>query len=223
MWNVRTDSGISPSQIRLCLRRCKKYILQRILIYHVILCCCLGPSINYILAINNSVGLRFPDKKRLSFRNLVQVPKVWSGFIHASFLIHVHQVRPFILLEFCARVDNSAKFATIGLSLNMYMDIRQVNKMKQGKYTLKQRNERVSNTHGKGEGVKILLLPNEVGKRSRTMTMVMTPFYQTTFDLETMTTYSVDNYLGSESKILEVALLGTNQAPMITVKPCKII
>ena len=36
-------------------------------------------------------------------------------------------------------------------------------------------NERVSNTHGKGERVKIPILPNKVGKRSRTMTMVMTP------------------------------------------------
>ena len=35
-------------------------------------------------------------------------------------------------------------------------------------------NEKVSNTHGKGEWVKIPLLPNRVGKRSGTMTMVMT-------------------------------------------------
>ena len=45
----------------------------------------------------NFSGLRFPDKKRLAFRNLVQVPKVWSVFIHASFLVHVPQVRPFFL------------------------------------------------------------------------------------------------------------------------------
>ena len=31
------------------------------------------------------IGLRFPDEKRLAFRNLVQVPKVWSVFIRASF------------------------------------------------------------------------------------------------------------------------------------------
>ena len=41
-------------------------------------------------------GSRFPDKKCLAFRNLVQVPKVWSVFIRASFLVHVPQVRPFI-------------------------------------------------------------------------------------------------------------------------------
>ena len=35
-------------------------------------------------------------------------------------------------------------------------------------------NEEVSNTHGKRERVKIPLLPNRVGKRSGTMTMVMT-------------------------------------------------
>ena len=38
-------------------------------------------------------------------------------------------------------------------------------------------NERVSNTHSKGERVKILLLPSKVGKRSRTMTMVTTLWY----------------------------------------------
>ena len=36
------------------------------------------------------------------------------------------------------------------------------------------RNEKVSNTHSKGERVKIPLLPNREGKRSRTMTMVKT-------------------------------------------------
>ena len=35
-------------------------------------------------------------------------------------------------------------------------------------------NERVLNTHDKGEQVKIPLLPNRVGKRSGTMTMVTT-------------------------------------------------
>ena len=61
-----------------------------------------------------SLGLRFPDKKHLAFRNLVQVPKVWSVFIRASFLVHVPQVRPFfILLEFCAKVDNSSKLSTL--------------------------------------------------------------------------------------------------------------
>ena len=35
------------------------------------------------------MGLRFPDKNRLAFRNLVQVPKVWAVFIRASFLVHV--------------------------------------------------------------------------------------------------------------------------------------
>ena len=35
-------------------------------------------------------------------------------------------------------------------------------------------NERVSSTHSKGERVKIPLLPNEVGKRSGTMTMATT-------------------------------------------------
>ena len=60
------------------------------------------------------IELRFPDKKHLAFRNLVQVPKVWLVFIPASFLVHVPQVRPFfILLEFCARVDNSEKLLTI--------------------------------------------------------------------------------------------------------------
>ena len=34
--------------------------------------------------------------------------------------------------------------------------------------------ERVSNTHSMGEQVKILLLPNSVGKKSGTMTMVTT-------------------------------------------------
>ena len=63
-------------------------------------------------------GLRFLDKERLPFRNLVQVPKVWSVFIGASFLIHVPQVSPFfILLEFCASVDNSAKLSTISYTL----------------------------------------------------------------------------------------------------------
>ena len=41
-------------------------------------------------------GLRFPDKKRQAFRNLVQVPKAWSVVKRASFLVHVPQVRPFI-------------------------------------------------------------------------------------------------------------------------------
>ena len=63
---------------------------------------------------HDGVMLCFPVKKRLAFRNLVQVPKVWSYFICASFLVHIPQVRPFfILLEFCARVDNSAKLSTI--------------------------------------------------------------------------------------------------------------
>ena len=38
-----------------------------------------------------------------------------------------------------------------------------------------QGNERVSNTQSKGERVKIPLLPNKVGKKSGTMTMVTTP------------------------------------------------
>ena len=54
-----------------------------------------------------------------------RVPKVWSVFIHASFLIRVPQVRPFfILLEFCVRVDNSAKLSTISLYLNIFCDQR---------------------------------------------------------------------------------------------------
>ena len=36
------------------------------------------------------------------------------------------------------------------------------------------RHERVSNSHSKGERVKIPLLPNKVGKRSKTMLMVTT-------------------------------------------------
>ena len=56
-------------------------------------------KISFKLQVNNFslCGLRFPDKKRLAFRNLVQVPKVWSVFIRASFLVHVPQVRPFIV------------------------------------------------------------------------------------------------------------------------------
>ena len=50
---------------------------------------------------NDIIGLSFLDKKRPAFRNLVQVPKFWSVFMRASFLVHVPQVRPFfILLEF---------------------------------------------------------------------------------------------------------------------------
>ena len=78
---------------------------------------------NYIfvkVVVSKIAGLRFPDKKRLAFRNLVQVPKVWSVFIHASFLVHIPQFRPFfILLEFCARVDNSTKLSTISLLLTV--------------------------------------------------------------------------------------------------------
>ena len=35
------------------------------------------------------MGLHFPDKKGLAFRNLAQVPQVWLFFIHASSLVHV--------------------------------------------------------------------------------------------------------------------------------------
>ena len=50
-------------------------------------------------------GSCYPDKKGQAFRNLAQVPKVWSVFIRAGFLVHIPQVCPFfILLEFCARV-----------------------------------------------------------------------------------------------------------------------
>ena len=57
------------------------------------------------------LGLLFPDKKRIAFRNLVQVPQNWSFFKCESYLVPVPQVcRFFILLEFCARVVNSAKF-----------------------------------------------------------------------------------------------------------------
>ena len=60
------------------------------------------------------MGLRFHEKKRLTFRNLVQVPKVWWVLISSSFLVHVPQVRPFfILLEFCDRVDDNAKLSPI--------------------------------------------------------------------------------------------------------------
>ena len=58
------------------------------------------------------MGLCFPDEKRPAFRNLVQVPKVWSFFICATSLVHVPQVHSFfILLEFCARVVSSAKLS----------------------------------------------------------------------------------------------------------------
>ena len=42
------------------------------------------------------------------------------------------------------------------------------------KIATRQRKERVLNTHTKREWVKIPLLPNKVGKRSGTMTMVTT-------------------------------------------------
>ena len=72
-------------------------------------------------------GLRFPDKKHLAFSNLVQFPKVWSVFITTSFIVLIPQVRLFfILLEFCARVDNCAKLSTICLSLNIFCDKRKL-------------------------------------------------------------------------------------------------
>ena len=43
------------------------------------------------------------------------------------------------------------------------------------------KNERVTNTHGKGEQEKIPLLPNKIGKRSGTMTMVTTLLIQALF------------------------------------------
>ena len=54
------------------------------------------------------------------------------------------------------------------------LNIKQVNKTSKVNTHDNNENERVLNTHSKGEQVRIPLLPNRVGKRSETMTMVRT-------------------------------------------------
>ena len=68
----------------------------------------------YSLIKKRIAGVMLPRQKALGIQKSCSVHKFWSVFIHASFLVHVPQVHPFvILLEFCARVGNSAKLSTI--------------------------------------------------------------------------------------------------------------
>ena len=99
------------------IKKCSPNQLQyQCLIFEYCNCKLLASILFFIFLRFGPHGLCFPDKKRLDFRNLVQVPKVWSVFIRASFLVHVPQFHPFFILpDFCARVDNSARLSTISL------------------------------------------------------------------------------------------------------------
>ena len=61
-----------------------------------------------------------PRQKVPSIQKSCQVPKVWSVFICANFIVHVPQVRPFfILLELCARVCDKRKILKSNLKNKM--------------------------------------------------------------------------------------------------------
>ena len=86
-WTFEDESVIKIPLKWVCKLTCKqKGLPNEIYFYH------------YCVHWFQSDGLHFPDKKRLAFRNLVQVPKVWSVFIHASFLVHFPQFRSFFIL-----------------------------------------------------------------------------------------------------------------------------
>ena len=60
------------------------------------------------------IGLRFPDKKRLAFRNLVQVPKVWLVLnLRVFSFTSLSSVHSSYCLISVLGVDNSAKLPTI--------------------------------------------------------------------------------------------------------------
>ena len=65
----------------------------------------------------NAAWLHFPDKKHLAFRNLFQVPKVWSVFIRASFVVHVPQGRPFLLVKL--HLDKPCRLPQMHLSFSL--------------------------------------------------------------------------------------------------------